>query len=356
MRIEELNAQISTLYVENLRLRASEIALTSQLKREKEKSKKILTDAEAAVRAIRITCTIFRHADNHSPQTHTLMKHLGHIRKSFNVPNGRSSTPESTTPPRPRARRPIPDPNISPPIGRLARAPNVPGIYEDDEANLSSPEPSAEEEASPSPTVRRKSKSRSSSSRLPLPTRVSSPPPIEIPRIDFDEQLNKVGKRKPTRRQSGLLGASSMVASGSNIVEAIPPRPPSPAFGSPLRREAGLAEEQEETAVGVMVDVEDQEAEALLETIARRGKKKLRETEKDVGADGDRNRLRERERKRVRDPDEPLATVGNKKLKDVTNSPQSRSILPQLDITSGMFIATSICQRFHNQITSRSRA
>jgi len=49
VRIEELNAQISMLYVENLRLRASEIALASQLKREREKSWKVLADAEAAV-------------------------------------------------------------------------------------------------------------------------------------------------------------------------------------------------------------------------------------------------------------------------------------------------------------------
>lgn len=50
VRIEELNAQISTLYVENLRLRASEIALAAQLKREREKSRKVMNDAEAAVR------------------------------------------------------------------------------------------------------------------------------------------------------------------------------------------------------------------------------------------------------------------------------------------------------------------
>lgn len=48
-RIEELNAQISTLYVENLRLRASEIALTSQLKKEREKSRKMMADTESAV-------------------------------------------------------------------------------------------------------------------------------------------------------------------------------------------------------------------------------------------------------------------------------------------------------------------
>ena len=55
MKIEELNAHISTLYVENLRLRASEIALQSQLKREKVKSHKIMADAEAAVSTPLIT-------------------------------------------------------------------------------------------------------------------------------------------------------------------------------------------------------------------------------------------------------------------------------------------------------------
>jgi cell division protein FtsB len=49
VRIEELNAQISTLYVENLRLKANEIALTAQLKKEQDKSRKLMADAEAAV-------------------------------------------------------------------------------------------------------------------------------------------------------------------------------------------------------------------------------------------------------------------------------------------------------------------
>lgn len=44
--------QISTLYAENLRLRASEIALSAQLKREREKSRKIMSDAETAVRPL----------------------------------------------------------------------------------------------------------------------------------------------------------------------------------------------------------------------------------------------------------------------------------------------------------------
>ena len=55
IRIEELNAQISTLYVENLRLRASEIALATQLQREREKSWRIMTDAEAAVRKVALS-------------------------------------------------------------------------------------------------------------------------------------------------------------------------------------------------------------------------------------------------------------------------------------------------------------
>lgn len=51
MKIEELNAQISALNVENLRLRSSEIALCAQLRREKDKSRSIMADAEAAVRS-----------------------------------------------------------------------------------------------------------------------------------------------------------------------------------------------------------------------------------------------------------------------------------------------------------------
>ena len=60
LKIEELNAHISTLYVENLRLRASEIALQAQLRREKEKCQRIMADAEDAVSIIYIqtSCNI----------------------------------------------------------------------------------------------------------------------------------------------------------------------------------------------------------------------------------------------------------------------------------------------------------
>jgi hypothetical protein len=52
VRIEELNAQIHALNVENLRLRTAEIQLTSELKREREKSRKVMADAEYAVRGL----------------------------------------------------------------------------------------------------------------------------------------------------------------------------------------------------------------------------------------------------------------------------------------------------------------
>ena len=46
----KIHAQISALHVETLRLRASEIALGSQVKKEREKSQRILIDAEPVVR------------------------------------------------------------------------------------------------------------------------------------------------------------------------------------------------------------------------------------------------------------------------------------------------------------------
>ena len=55
VKIEELNAHISALNVENLRLRSSEIALCAQLRREKDKSRSIMADTEAAVRSSALT-------------------------------------------------------------------------------------------------------------------------------------------------------------------------------------------------------------------------------------------------------------------------------------------------------------
>ncbi|KAI8974208.1 hypothetical protein BD414DRAFT_498475 [Trametes punicea] len=309
-RIEELNAQISTLHVENLRLRASEIALTSQLKKEKEKSRKILADTESA--------------------THTLMIQLGIIRKSWGVPHTRSPTPELNPPP-PRARRPIPDPNVSPPPNRLARPPTVPGIIEDDENNLSSPEdPEADVELDPSPSASRKRKSKSriaSSSRLPLPLQKTvSPPTVDTVHIEFEERLGKSGKRRPTRRQSGLLTSVSITAVTTDSLN----RPPSPVPESPMR---DALEEEEPPA-----EPDEDEVEAILQAVTKRREKREKEGERTLehGSDIAVESSRPRERKKQRTIEDPMdAPEGSKsKFKDVTNSQASRSALPPLDTTA----------------------
>lgn len=50
LKIEELNTQLSCLYVENLRLRTLNVSLSVQLKQERDKSRKIISEAETAVR------------------------------------------------------------------------------------------------------------------------------------------------------------------------------------------------------------------------------------------------------------------------------------------------------------------
>ncbi|KAI0344949.1 hypothetical protein BDW22DRAFT_1353770 [Trametopsis cervina] len=314
VRIEELNAQISTLYVENLRLRASEIALASQLKKERDKSRKMLADAESA--------------------THALMKHFGHMRKSFNISQQASTTPEQSAPP--RARRPPPNPNSSPTVPRLARAPTIPGIVEDEEQEDDAIVFVGEPTPSPTPQ-RRKSKPRASLAREVE----------EITLVHFDEELSKAGKRKPTRRQSGLLTAKVAVT----VSEAVPARPPSPAFGSPLRREAALDEEEEVIAAISATEPmdEDEDEEPIAMTITRRDKKKKtrekdereRDREKEVERDRDRELVaessrRDREKRRTRDSDDGPGPFETKKpkLKDVTNSPPPRPSLATLEITS----------------------
>lgn len=322
VRIEELNAQISTLYVENLRLRASEIALASQLQREREKSWRIMTDAEAAVR-----CTFPKPVHSLSlleSQTHNLSKQLGHLRRSFNISHSSPIPPQQPPAPPPRARRPMQDPAISPQTSRLSRAPNIPGIYEDDEGETDT---SPEDESShvPGPTVRKKMKARLSASRLPLPSRIASPPP-DVPRPLIIATDAKSSKKKPSRRQSGLLTVDT--------------RPPSPVVGSPTARDSAriLAEDDDDDDMAITDEMNvDAELEAALKR-ERKGKAKERERERDDTSTSDSGRTRERERKRRRDDDESSSTTtptvvesGGKKLKDVTNSPRGRSALPPLD-------------------------
>lgn len=275
------------------------------------------------------------------------MRHLGHIRKSFNVPHQRSTTPEP--PPPPRARRPVVTTNVSPAQYRLSKPPGIPVLIEDDETHFSdSPEPDVEDEQlSPTPQ-RRKSKPRSSA---PRPQPLSQTPvhstPQDIAIIRFEEELGKTGKRKPTRRQSGLIttkmSITTVVPSG-HPSDLIPPRPGSPAFGSPLRRDAVLEEEEEVLMVISGAEQDDEEEEDLIAmSVTRRDKKrKSREKEREpeperLGEPSNEPPRREREKRRSREPDDAPGPLEGKKpkLKDVTNSPPPRPSLANLDITSG---------------------
>ncbi|KAI0062149.1 hypothetical protein BV25DRAFT_1826018 [Artomyces pyxidatus] len=307
VRIEELNAQISTLYVENLRLRASEIALAAQLKKERDRSQRIMADAESAM--------------------HNLMKNFGLIRKNFNVPAGKPTSPSKHAS-MPKARRPILNPEASPHVNRLARAPNFPEIFEEEEADSELDE---DAEASPSPAARRK-KPRASSSRLPVPSRVASPPPQQIIatiQIDVDESLLNGGRKKISRRQSGLIGTSSSSTSSSGRSATPSQRPPSPAFGSPLRRDAGLAEEEEE-----FVAIHGQREEEIDEELERAARKERKKRAK--ARDAELVAARERERaQRAREEEQGIGLAEGSKfrLKDVTNSPTERMALPPLNTT-----------------------
>ncbi|KAF6758481.1 hypothetical protein DFP72DRAFT_1032067 [Ephemerocybe angulata] len=300
VRIEELNAQIHALNVENLRLRTSELQLASELKREREKSRKVMADAEIA--------------------TLNLTKHLNYLRTSLEITR---SPPPFRAPPSPKAKRrpPPPDPTEEPEIPRIARPPTVPGIHEEDEPS--------ESESKPSASAKRKSsvRRRLSASNLPVATnRISTPPPHAGPsepsnnngvvHMDLSVAVasSTFGKRKPTRRQSGLLTVNTQP----------PPRPASPAFGSPVRLEAGRAELREELAAvnGDMDVLEDEEEER--KTAKRRPSKSRVETTPMPAS---------KERKRRREEDDAhLVTVEaiTAKLKNVTTG---RTALQPIDNT-----------------------
>jgi hypothetical protein len=171
-------------------------------------------------------------------------------------------------------------------------------------------------------------KARLSASRLPLPSRVSSPPPLPAPPPLV---IDGKGKKKSSRRQSGLLTVDTA-------------RPPSPAFGSPIRKLAEEAQLEEDEEDEVII-TDEMSVDAELEAALRRGKKaKSKEREREVDRDVVES-SRPKERKRRRDEEEASTstttstsnTEGGKKLKDVTNSPRRHSTLPSLDTNgSGM--------------------
>ena len=114
----------------------------------------------------------------------------------------------------------------------------------------------------------------------------------------------------------------------------IPPRAASPAFGSPARREAGLAEDDEEQAAvrESRIPVHDEDLDYVPTAKKDKVKVKMKQAERELpleeGEAATSSRVRERKRRRQED---------YSGLKDVTNSPRSRAMLPPLDTnTSGM--------------------
>jgi hypothetical protein len=123
----------------------------------------------------------------------------------------------------------------------------------------------------------------------------------------------------------------------------VPPRVPSPAFGSPIRKEVPLDDDDDEINlldsdgefnVEVSPLVEDEERQMAAKREKKKGKCKDLERERDPIES---SRPRERERKIVREDDDggnDTSEGVKSKLKDVTNSPRSRPALPPSDAST----------------------
>ena len=263
------------------------------------------------------------------------MKSFGSMRKNFNIPSPKSQSPKKEPP---KARRPVLNPNASPHANRLARPPRFPEICEEDEVGSDALEDDRCQ--SPTPVTRRKKpRSTPSASHPHVLARQSSPTPpvLQAPivatiQVDIDESLLKQNKKRISRRQSGLItvgsGSSSSGSSSSPKSRATtpPPRAPSPAFGSPLRRDAGLAEEEEEYAAVHGRRRVDADEDVELERASSRGKKK-RTLAQAQAEEAPAEAGREREKRRLREDFE----VAAQRLQDVTNAFGTRASLPPLD-------------------------
>lgn len=281
-------------------------------------------------------------------QVHNLIRSFGSIRKNFNIPSPKSSSPKKDTVP--KARRPALNPGASPHANRLARPPRIPEIFEEDEAG--SDAPAEDGSQSPTPVMpRKKSRSTSSSSRAPAPAPTVCPPSLPPPivatiQVDINESLLKQGKKRVSRRQSGLINVasssgsvSSSSTSSSSRGRGVSPllRPSSPAFGSPLRRDAALSEEEEEYEAILGQRPANAAEEPNLERVTNKSKKKrtLIQSQADEVVVED---VREREKRRLRDDPE----IAGQRLQDKTNAFGSRISLPRLDTNvSGMVPSVS---------------
>ena len=279
-------------------------------------------------------------------QVHNLIRSFGSLRKNFNIPTPKLPSPKKDT--LPKARRSVLNPGASPHANRLARPPRVPEIFEEDEAGSDALAEGGSQ--SPTPVMRRKkSRSTSSSSRAPAPAPTVSPPTLSPPivatiQVDINESLLKQGKKRISRRQSGLINvtsssgsvSSSSASSSAKGRGTSPLRPPSPAFGSPLRRDAAQAEEEEEYEA-IPGQRPTNANEEYFERAMSKGEKKRTLTQEQANEVVVED-CREREKRSLRDDPE----IAGQRLQDVTNAFGSRISLPPLDTNvSGMALLVS---------------
>ena len=266
------------------------------------------------------------------------MKTFGSMRKNYNIPSPESQTPKKE--PSPKSRCPVLNPNASPHANRLPRPPRSHRYSRRTKQDQMYWKIIAATARHPSHVAR-----SPALHHLSHPTHVlarqSSPPPqlLQAPivatiQVDIDESLLKSNKKRISRRQSGLINVTKAVGSGHSSsgstssstksrATSPPPRAPSPAFGSPLRRDGGLAEEEEGYAAVHGHRLTDVNEDIKIERASGRGKKK-RTLVQAQAEEAPAEAGREREQRRIREAFE----VATRRLQDVTNSFGTRAALP----------------------------
>jgi hypothetical protein len=239
---------------------------------------------------------------------------------------------------------------------RVARPPNVPGIYEDEEPLSSSDEdglpPGVAEDREPkqhkhSPPRKLKTRPRLSVSRLPLPSRSTPlpPPPAPAPaaqpmpttpHVDFAagaELGGAVVRKKKPRRESGFITTTTAAATapsqahvgGGDVLKKDSlsvARPDSPTFDSPIKKSISL--------------VINEDGLAGVAAAMKKEKKRSSSNSNSVPVQDEYDMavlLKRKEKERERDKEEKRMM----KLKDVTNSPRKRQALKLMSDNEGKF-------------------
>lgn len=262
-------------------------------------------------------------------QADNFAKHLGFLRTTYGISQTTTPSPTPTPPPQPPRVTQRPQPS-SPTSPRLVRPPNVPDIYEEDEP---ADEGSYPERGSPK---RRPKVTKIPRMSIPEAPRSLPTPDTDSPiRIDF--VVNSLNRKKPSRRQSGIL------VHPQDRDERKVKRPLSPAPSSPARHEIDLVEDGDEDAPLGIVE-EDTDIDEVLLVSARKTKSEIpmRKVSKSSDRETDETARKEDKKKKKALSDyeayhsssdsAPATKRVKSRLQDVTNSPSPRlSPVPPAD-------------------------